>query len=87
MKNNGKIVTIFTETGGRGGDGFTGLVARVEGDVVKLITSIPSSPFTNFGKRMDDCEADICDHCPHSHFGSSISIPLRKITAVVAVEI
>ena len=40
----GQTVTIFTESGGLSGAGFTGILACVDGRVVRLITSIGAPP-------------------------------------------
>ena len=89
IRNIGKVVTVFAETGGEAGGGFTGLVARVEENAVKLITSIPSGPFESFHRDRHgrDCDFSICEHCRDSHFGSALIIPICKITAVSVVEI
>ena len=86
LKNLGRVVTIYTENCCKG---FTGLVAMVKDDTVKLITSIPSAPFERNRERRNDCDCDfnLCDHCFSSHFGSAILIPICKILAVAVVEI
>jgi len=40
----GQTVTIFTESGGLSGAGFTGILACVDGRSVRLITSIGAPP-------------------------------------------
>ena len=90
LKNVGKVVTVFSETGGEAGKGFTGLVTKVEDGTVKLVTSIPSAPYENFRSRRryyNDCDYNMCEHCVNSHFGSAIVIPICKIIAVSVVEI
>jgi len=88
-RNVGKVVTLFLETGGEAGRGFTGLVSKVEDGTVKLVTSIPSAPFENFRsrRRYGDCDYNINEHCMNNHFGSAIVIPVCKIIAVSVVEI
>ena len=89
-KNLGRVVTVFTESCGMAGEGFTGLVTKVEDGVVKFVTSIPSAPYENFrnGRRCaDNCDFKICEHCRNSHFGSAVIIPLCRILAVSVVEI
>ena len=90
-RNIGRVVTVFTESGGESGSGFTGLVSRVREGCVRLITSIPSAPFERFNnrerRRSGDCCFNLCEHCRNSHFGSVVVIPIRKIVAVAAVEI
>ena len=88
-RNLGRVVTVYTETGGMAGRGFTGLVAMLKDGCVKFITSIPSAPFEKFEshRRSNDCSFNLCDHCRCSHFGSSLVIPICKIVAVSTVEI
>ena len=89
-RNLGRVVTVYTETGGMAGRGFTGLVAMIKDGTVKFITSIPSAPFEKFSRheRCDrDCNFNLCEHCRNSHFGSALIIPICKIVAVSVVEI
>jgi hypothetical protein len=88
-KNIGRVVTVFTESCGMAGEGFTGLVTKVDDGVVKFVTSIPSAPYENFrGRRCaEDCDYKMCEHCRNSHFGSAVIIPICKILAVSVVEI
>ena len=44
MRYVGQTVTVFTESGGLSGAGFTGILACVDGCVVRLITSIGAPP-------------------------------------------
>ena len=50
----GQTVTIFTTSGGESGRGFTGVVASVNRDVVKLITQIGPGPGCALGNPCDD---------------------------------
>ena len=43
-KNIGKIVTVFTASGGASGSGFTGLLTACDGDCIKLVTTLPAPP-------------------------------------------
>ena len=52
----GQTVTIFTTSGGESGRGFTGVVASVDCNVVKLITEIGPAPGCALGNACDDCE-------------------------------
>ena len=53
----GQTVTIFTTSGGESGRGFTGVVASVDCNVVKLITQIGPAPGCALGNSCDsDCE-------------------------------
>lgn len=90
MENTGKVVTIFTESGGCSGEGFTGLVACVHDDACKVITTLPSGPAYPFeGTCRHGCNDNIalCRRCCTSHFGSAVYIPLCKIVACVAAEV
>jgi len=84
LKNIGRVVNIYADD-----FEYTGLVARVDGNTVKLITSIPSAPYemSRFERMDGNCDCNVCNHCKNSHFGSAIIIPLCKITAVSVVEI
>lgn len=91
LKNTGKVVIVFTRTGGCAGEGFTGLIATVCDDTLRLITSIPSAPPYPFEGRC--CKKRCCDDfelCRNrccSHFGSAVIIPLCEITSVVVAEV
>jgi hypothetical protein len=80
--NIGRVVTIFTSSGGCSGRGFTGLLVRVDCGTCKLITSLPSAPRHPFGFN-----GDSFDHCDRSRFGSAIVIPIRQIVSCVFNEI
>ena len=83
-RNIGKVVNVYSDD-----FQFTGLVARVDYDTVKLITSIPSAPYERdgMGRVGSNCDFNLDRHCMNSHFGSAVIIPLCKITAVSVVEI
>ena len=49
----GQTVTIFTTSGGESGRGFTGVVASVNRNVVKLITEIGPGPGCALGNACD----------------------------------
>lgn len=86
LENNiGRVVTIFTRSGGRSGSGFTGLLVSVDDDIVRLITSIPSAPHNVFRNRCNDEDFDFgfSDRCHRSRFGTTIVIPIRQIVSVV----
>ena len=53
----GQTVTIFTTSGGESGRGFTGVVASVNCNVVKLIAEIGPGPGCALGNECDsECE-------------------------------
>ena len=65
--NIGRVCTVFTEAGGRAGDGFTGLVSDVNNDSVTLITAMPSfreirpfGPLDNNDSGSDDSQCGCC---------------------------
>ena len=51
----GQTVTIFTTSGGQSGSGFTGVLASVDCNFVKLITQIGPAPGCALGNPCD-CE-------------------------------
>ena len=89
--NIGRIVTIFTESGGASGSGFTGLLVHADCRFIKLITCLPSAPPCPFGmnefsrrrrgRGFDDC----C--CRDARFGTAIVIPVDQIVAFVFNEV
>lgn len=42
--NLGRMVIIFTDSGGASGEGFTGLLTDVGDDACRLVTSLPETP-------------------------------------------
>lgn len=91
----GETVTVFTESGGESGQGFTGVLALVTPRFIRLIVTIgtpPDEPFM-FRDFDDEIERDYDDRhrrqrcCPrHRRFcglGSIVDIPCRKIVAFV----
>lgn len=87
LKNTGKVVIVFTKTGGCAGEGFSGLVSTVCDGAVKLITSIPSAPTSPLTGRCCGNEFNLCRNRCCSHFGSAVIIPLCQITSVVIAEV
>lgn len=94
----GQTVTIFTTSGGESGRGFTGVLASVNCNFVRLITQIGPAP----GCALGSC----CDKPHHCHgdnygqgrgslgergiscnanngFGSIVDIPVDRIAAFV----
>ncbi|MDL2248852.1 hypothetical protein LJB89_04065 [Tyzzerella sp. OttesenSCG-928-J15] len=45
----GQTVTIYTASGGMSGEGFTGVLAYVGNDCIKLITGIGAAPACSIG--------------------------------------
>jgi len=90
--NIGRIVRVFTETGGLAGIGFTGVLIEVNDDFIKLITELPSAPSHPFGVHKKksrgcfcggDCFGGDCfgGGCDHSRFGTITVIACDQITA------
>lgn len=85
LNNNiGRIVTVFTSSGGCSGRGFTGLLVEVNRNFVKLITSLPSAPRHPFGLS----PAGFFDNneCGR-RFGTVAVIPIRQIVCFSFNEI
>jgi hypothetical protein len=60
----GQTVTIFTTSGGDSGRGFTGVLASVNCDFVRLITQIGPAPSCALGSCCDErhgCDRDFED--------------------------
>jgi hypothetical protein len=70
----GSCITVFTDSGGRSGCGFTGILIEVSSDSLRLITKLPAAPARNTGNtgqsRRYECG-----------FGTSTVIMLSHITA------
>ena len=87
----GETVTIFTESGGCSGSGFTGVVIHANDCVVRLLTRFGSPPSCPLGS---DCDCCCCNFrcgrgfgrghdCGRCQFGSIVDIPVDKIVAFV----
>lgn len=76
----GQTVTVYTDSGGTAGLGFTGILLAVTPFMISLVTSVappPASPFYGYE-----------GYCPPSNepiqnVGSITDIPIDKITAFV----
>lgn len=91
-RNIGRIITVFTKSGGCSGRGFTGLLIAVDCNVIELITRVPSAPHHPFGREFGrgfgrGFGFDGSDDCFRDRFGTRIIIPVRDIVAVVFNEI
>jgi hypothetical protein len=89
-RNIGRVITVFTKSGGCSGRGFTGLLVRVDCHFIKLITSIPSAPRHPFGRQFEDCCCDFFSsrrNCERSRFGTVILIPICDIVSFVFNEV
>lgn len=89
--NIGKIITVFTESGGCSGRGFTGLLVEANCRFIKLITSFASAPRHPFGRRRIDFDdfgfGGGCGERECSRFGTAIIIPIRQVVAFVFNEV
>lgn len=89
----GETVTVFTESGGESGQGFTGVLALVTPRFIRLIVTIGTPPDDPFWYRGYESREEMDGHhrrercCPpHRRFcglGSIVDIPCRKIVAFV----
>jgi hypothetical protein len=90
----GQTVTIFTTSGGQSGRGFTGVLASVNPNFVRLVTQIGSAPGCALGSCCDDrhhhrdcdCERDRDRDrfdCRGNNLGSIVDIPVDRIAAFV----
>ena len=76
--NIGRVVIIFTSSGGCSGKGFTGVLASANSCSCKLITSLPNispNPFAN--------QSNMCG----TQFGTAVEIPINQIVAVCSSQI
>ena len=78
----GETVTIFTESGGCSGRGFTGVIISVNDCFIRLVTSFGSAPSFVLG---DDFRGgrNFRNNCGRCNFGSVADIPVDKIVAFV----
>ena len=83
----GQTVTIFTTSGGCSGSGFTGVLASVSENYVKLITNIgqaPSCPLgsscSGYGHRCNQGCGCGCNY-GYNWLGSVTEIPICKIAS------
>ncbi|MDP4118833.1 MAG: hypothetical protein Q8873_06550 [Bacillota bacterium] len=85
--NIGRVVTIFTASGGVSGSGFTGLLVWANCQTVKIITNLPSAPPNPLG----DCGCNNglfwnSNYCNGSAYGSVVVIPTCQIVSFVFAE-
>lgn len=93
----GQTVTVFTSSGGQSGSGFTGVLASVNDNCVKLITDIGAAPACPLGSNCGSLNNNSCfgfggcnnrnngwngnNSCGNSWLGSVTEIPLCKIVS------
>ncbi|NLK74351.1 MAG: hypothetical protein GX288_03555 [Clostridiales bacterium] len=85
-RHEGETVTIFTESGGASGCGFTGVLLSVNECFVRLLTregSAPASPLIGPDCRNDFLPDGRHDYNHHHQFrlGSVCDIPINKIVS------
>jgi len=83
--NVGRVVTVFTQSGGATGCGFTGLLVSVNCEFLKLITKFPTAPTHPFGMNIGHNNLN-CNR-GREELGTAIIIPLSKIVSVVFNEV
>lgn len=82
----GETVTLFTESGGNSGRGFTGVVISVNDCFVRLVTRFGSPPSCALGSDCDCCfrsGRNFRNNSERCNFGSVADIPVDKIVAFV----
>lgn len=85
----GETVTIFTESGGQSGCGFTGVVIDVNKCFVRLITRIGPAPSCALGNACEGCRlrgngfTRDRGACRCNFVGSVVDIPIDQIVAFV----
>ena len=81
----GQTVTICTNSGGASGCGFTGVLAAVNNDTVKLITNIGAAPSCPFGSNCTGCDRTNCGNWNNfgsdNWLGSVTEIPICQIAS------
>lgn len=84
----GETVTIFTESGGLSGSGFTGVVLSVNDSFVRLVTQIgppPACPISDICDYDNGPKVNACgQRPPNGHLrmvGSVCDIPICQIVA------
>jgi hypothetical protein len=87
----GRIVTVFTQSGGCSGCGFTGLLVAVDCDAIKLETTSPIAPINPFecccrGVRGVD-NLGFRHHRCCNPFGTICVIPKDKIVSFCCNQI
>ncbi len=77
LRYTGQTVTIFTESGGLSGSGFTGTLAGVYGCTVRLITCIGAPPACPIGSS--------CTGYPYPYYGYPGAVAAAETAAAVDV--
>ncbi|HHV10582.1 MAG TPA: hypothetical protein GXX75_09940 [Clostridiales bacterium] len=77
----GQTVTIFTNSGGAAGCGFTGVLLRVNSDYVTLVNRIGTPPTCPLSETVCGGNGRPSDNTPIYSVGSVCDIPVDKIAA------
>lgn len=83
-RHEGETVTIFTESGGASGCGFTGVLLSVNECFVRLLTqqgSAPSSPLIGPDCNSNYSAGGRAEYKPAFRVGSVCDIPIDKIVS------
>jgi hypothetical protein len=95
QRHLGQTVTIFTTSGGESGDGFTGILASVNNNFVRIITQIGPAPGCALGNCCDERRdrefgfegtelgGQGRASCRVRNLGSIVDIPIDRIAAFV----
>lgn len=76
----GQTASIFTTSGGQSGRGFTGAVASVNGNFVRLITQIGPGPGCSLG---NSCNFNSRGQFYGYGLGSVVEVPIGRVSAFV----
>ena len=78
----GHTVTIYTDSGGESGGGFTGVLLGIECGCIRLLTCIGAAPACPLTHRRCGRSTGGGGHWENP-FGSSVVIPLRAVASFV----
>ena len=78
INNLGRVITVFTSSGGCSGRGFTGVLVSANSCSIKLITSLPNTSPNPFNNQSSSCG---------TQFGTTVEIPTDKIAAVCSSQL
>lgn len=67
----GQTVTIYTTSGGQSGCGFTGVLASVSENCIKLITDIGAAPSCPVGSTCAGCNGLSCGYSGYGGYGGN----------------
>lgn len=82
ISNVGRVVTVFTQSGGASGCGFTGLLVQVNCDCIKLVTELPCAPSQPFGLNINN-QNFRKNKCCGNEFGTTCVVPINSIASFV----